>query len=627
MRGVGRRPLTLQEVLDGPQYTDAPDDDGNCRAQCGNYRDGAACRSADKEGYWTRGEGDDHTVCPPCRSTDVQSNPDDSPASNAELPSGEPVGDSKVRGAKYFPAARAAYHGVFTFFLGSWWRWLNESWEWNDPKMVRSSMGHKLGELYHGSADLLTSQSISGLFGPCDALFRLGTDEGEAAVLADQGATIDVDTGEKLEGVRWADGTMVNVTDKGEVVTTRNDDPKRVWCRRPPVPHAWGDGEVGDIAPFDEYLASLELSDDEVFMLKAAMGRTICEGMEDDMVVYLYGRGGNGKSTLLSIVAAICGAACHKAQLTDLCGRYDLGPVENARVVAVADLQKFEKRSKDMRAAVARIKSIAGGDKMPIERKYQAPYDAELKTTLWMAGNDPPAWADGSTETSWARRMVYIKFHKQFKEEEEGKTTDLRLISTPGLMQSVARYLVHFWADYVKNGYQRPQSILDKAREAANSGLSSLERWISEHLIAEEDWETPYADLLESYRLHVANEPGKCDEIPRGDLTRMTQACEAKPFQRNKARWYRGIKIRQPVSPPVAGDRPGGEESPPRNEDVSPPSVSPPSPGDDGAVKPGSYGDAGQWQPDRLSGNPGFQAAMAKHNTPVEGKGAPDEAF
>jgi putative DNA primase/helicase len=140
--------------------------------------------------------------------------------------------------------------------------------------------------------------------------------------------------------------------------------------------------------------------------------------MDDGAFYFFFGAGKNGKSVLLETLASIFGAYAGHARSELLeepkhggSPKHDLANLPGVRFL------HSEETNDGARFRAGTIKSLATGEKLTGEKKYQDPFEFHSQCKLFIGGNHKPR-LDGA-DFGLVRRLRLIPFTQTITEAEE----------------------------------------------------------------------------------------------------------------------------------------------------------------------------------------------------------------
>lgn len=155
-----------------------------------------------------------------------------------------------------------------------------------------------------------------------------------------------------------------------------------------------------------------------VSMFQELLGYSLTPETKREVMVWMFGEGGNGKSVAISVIEGLLGPMSMSIdfQTVGMPGNYDLADIPGKRVLFSTEAE----RNKFM--AEGYIKRIVTGDTINTRPIYGSTIRFKSTAKIWWSMNDKPMIRD-TTDSMW-RRMKLIPFLRKF---EEGKNADPEL--------------------------------------------------------------------------------------------------------------------------------------------------------------------------------------------------------
>jgi putative DNA primase/helicase len=188
--------------------------------------------------------------------------------------------------------------------------------------------------------------------------------------------------------------------------------------------------------------------DDKVQAVLELMGYTLMSHARHEMFVMLIGNGANGKSVLLAVLEALCGAA-------------------NTAGVQPANFdQKFQRAHLHMKLgnivteinqgavmADAELKGIVSGEPSTVEHKFKNPFTMRPFATCWFGTNHMPHTRDHSNAIF--RRAMILTFNRTFAKDEQDPQLKDKLIAE---LSGILNLCLAAYAQALQRGFTRPAS-------------------------------------------------------------------------------------------------------------------------------------------------------------------------
>ena len=144
--------------------------------------------------------------------------------------------------------------------------------------------------------------------------------------------------------------------------------------------------------------------DDLITYIQRAMGYSITGDQSEMVFFFCYGRGWNGKSTLLNTCRLVMGNYASQvppsAFMVDKNKRGGpdeaIASLKNKRLVCATELEDGQ------RLSVSLVKRMTGGEPLWCEHKFERGYNFQPTHKLWLSGNHEPVITD-TTNSIWYR--------------------------------------------------------------------------------------------------------------------------------------------------------------------------------------------------------------------------------
>jgi len=152
--------------------------------------------------------------------------------------------------------------------------------------------------------------------------------------------------------------------------------------------------------------------------LRRGVGYSLTGDVRCQVVFYVYGLGGNGKTTFLGEIKKVSGdysGKIHNDWLTEKAGNFSR-PKEGLANLAGKRFVLSSEFERTQRLALGTIKDFSGGETYTADRKYEHEFEFKPVGKLWMYGNYLPLIID-NTSSVW-RRFRLIPFNIEIGENE-----------------------------------------------------------------------------------------------------------------------------------------------------------------------------------------------------------------
>jgi putative DNA primase/helicase len=280
-----------------------------------------------------------------------------------------------------------------------------------------------------------------------------------------------------------------------------------------PVPGLMVVSRVTSVSPADEDTASPHFTTfldqatagDAGLMrfLQQFLGYCLTGVTNEQVLLFVYGPGGNGKSQLQKVVAEIMGdyartaamdtftASRHQRHLTEI------AMLDGARFVGMSETEKGQMWSQ------ARINQLTGGDPVTANYMRQDLFTFVPKFKLMVVGNHKPQL--GTVNDAARRRFLIVPF--LYKPDEPDKSLGAKLREE---YPAILRWMISGCLDWQANGFVLPD-IVKQATSDYFEDEDIFGRWIGEKCERGPDVKGKAAALYECWKdfaLANGEEPG-----------------------------------------------------------------------------------------------------------------------
>ena len=214
--------------------------------------------------------------------------------------------------------------------------------------------------------------------------------------------------------------------------------------------------EPGAVCPrFDAFLARVVPDEEIRAFLQRVLGYCLSGLVVEHVLLFLYGRGSNGKSTLLRVLQALLGRdyAAEAAPDLLLAKDWSAHPTELAELFGkrlVVCQESGEGRALDE----PRVKRLTGGDLITARRMREDFWTFEPTHKLWLSSNYRPK-IRGMDEGIW-RRVLLVPFAQEIPEPERDRELPAKLMEE---LPGVLAWGVRGWEEYRRGGLQPPEAV------------------------------------------------------------------------------------------------------------------------------------------------------------------------
>ncbi|MFZ4773715.1 MAG: phage/plasmid primase, P4 family [Terrimicrobiaceae bacterium] len=236
-------------------------------------------------------------------------------------------------------------------------------------------------------------------------------------------------------------------------------------------------------------------SQDLIRFLQKAIGYTLTGVVKEQCWFFLYGRGHNGKSTLIDVISKLLGEYTGKTGIETFLPKFqqqagntpEIAALDGARFVYASETEEGKS------LAAGRIKDMTGGEQISAMPKYRDPYNFYPVWKIWISGNHKPTIKD-TTISTW-RRIRMIPFSVQIPEQEQDQDLPVKLERE---LSGILKWAVEGCLAWQKEGLKPSKEITDATKAYQNS-QDILGKFIEECCIVSPRMIATAKNLYESY--------------------------------------------------------------------------------------------------------------------------------
>lgn len=234
----------------------------------------------------------------------------------------------------------------------------------------------------------------------------------------------------------------------------RNHDPRDLITRLVPVEY-----RPGAACPrYDAFLARVQPEADKRAFLHRWGGLSLTGDVSEQKLAFFYGKGANGKSTLVDTWATIAGDYAGTVPIETFLdqGRKRKGSDASPDLAALVGVRmlRTSEPEKGSKLAEALIKLATGGEPMPVRRLNRDPFDLHPAFKMIISGNHRPS-ISGVDDGIW-RRVMLVPWDVQIPDAEKDRQLIAKLQKeASGILNRLLEGLI----DWRLRGLQEPASV------------------------------------------------------------------------------------------------------------------------------------------------------------------------
>ena len=265
------------------------------------------------------------------------------------------------------------------------------------------------------------------------------------------------------------------------------------------------------------------------------IGYTMYSGNPLHAAVLLYGKGRNGKGTLIRVLKALLGERnCSAVGLHELTeNRFRTATLYGKLANLAGDL--------DSRwiANTAAFKAITGGDLVQAEHKFGHPFEFTPWAFPFYSANKAFGSADSSE--GWVSRWTVVPFPNTFGVDPD-RGLDAVLQAPDELRGVMARGVRALPALMSRGRFLQPESVI-AAKTAFIEASDAVRSWVGEYCTLGFDAWTPRTSLYRAYQMQTCTDGSKLLSS-REFYNRIEQISGIVAAKRDGVRGFRGIRLR-----------------------------------------------------------------------------------
>jgi putative DNA primase/helicase len=325
-------------------------------------------------------------------------------------------------------------------------------------------------------------------------------------------------------------------------------------------------------APVFERFFETVMPDEEMRrFLQRFFGYCLLGITTEHCLLFFYGAGRNGKSTLAELMLDLLGDYAVSMSIDSFAGDHqrkgseatpDLARLPGVRLVTA------EEPEQGVKLKGALIKKMTGGTKMDVRRLNQEFFEMMPHFKLVVSGNHKPIIVDDS-DGMWAR-VHMIPFDVQIPREQIDRELPTKLRAEKN---GVFAWMVRGAIDYLQHGLRPPKQVIEATEEYRQDSdpIGDFLRNGCEITGEQYDEEVP-GDLVDGFRIYAKK--NGLPEFNQATITRRLPDQAKKDWSANDGTkrqfWrarsngtvYRGIKIRSEYRAAAGARRTGDDDDP-----------------------------------------------------------------
>jgi len=249
--------------------------------------------------------------------------------------------------------------------------------------------------------------------------------------------------------------------------------------------------------------------------VQRSLGYSLTGSVQEQILLFLYGTGANGKTTLMNVVLGLTGDYGKQAAPDLLVAKGTTHPTEladlfGARFVASTEVEDGRKLAENL------TKQLTGGDRIKARYMRQDFWEFAPSQKIWLSANHKPE-VRGTDYAIW-RRIKLIPFGVTIrKEDQDSRLPEKLKEEMPGILAWAVRGCLEWQAE----GLGEPKEVT-QATESYKAEQDVLAAFIEECCVVEAGAWVKFKDLYAVYQAW-GTESGEPTETKRKFGNRLTE--------------------------------------------------------------------------------------------------------
>lgn len=335
--------------------------------------------------------------------------------------------------------------------------------------------------------------------------------------------------------------------------------------------------EAAECPAFERFLERIVPGPEVCEFLKRWFGYTITGLNHEQVFVFFYGEGANGKSTLVDTIARVLGDYAISIPFETLAGddrrkgadaTPDLVRLPGARLVRASEPEA------NMRLKEAQVKAFTGGEPILIRPLHKEFVEIVPEFKLVLSGNHEPV-IRGGDHGIW-RRTLIVPFEQQIPKAEMDRSLGDKLWAE---RDGILNWLIAGCLEYLESGLNPPDAVMAATaahRETQDPIMSFVDAAFEfpEAHIRNDDWHTPQTLYATYIRwCEVAAEKPFAQRTFSTQINKILPKLGSRRVKRNGIHVQCGFSINPDFKPREGDGASGGPSSDPRPVPLGEPDV------------------------------------------------------
>jgi putative DNA primase/helicase len=283
---------------------------------------------------------------------------------------------------------------------------------------------------------------------------------------------------------------------------------------------------------------------DLIRFVQRAVGYSLVGAIFDQIILFCWGTGANGKSTLLHALAKLLGDYAATLAAETLLARKadpalamnDLSTLQGARFVIAVESDMGR------RLAEARVKQLTSVEPIKVKRLFADVYTIAPTFKIWIASNHKPR-ITGTDEAIW-RRVKLIPFAVGIPDAEQDPTLGAKLEAE---REGILAWAVQGCLDWQREGLAAPEKIRE-ATAAYREQMDSMASFLAERCSVDTGATVTATELYDAF-LDWSKRSGETPP-PKQTFGLLLQERGFTSTRTNRSRKWLGLRVLTPLDDP-----------------------------------------------------------------------------
>ena len=251
---------------------------------------------------------------------------------------------------------------------------------------------------------------------------------------------------------------------------------------------------------FEQFISEIMSGNqDFIDLMQTWLGYFLLGDNPDNALLFMQGRGANGKSVLMNVIQKLLGNYCNTVPISVMIKSQRTTVGDDVMAILGYRVLLCRELSKDDKLNAAKIKLITGGDSDRVRGLYDTDYTTVEHIAKFVIGTNEVPLINDTSNGIW-RRIMYVPFQREFNESEQIKRLDKILIKEAN---GILNWALAGLKLYDEKGFVVPE-MSTKIKGELREEVNYVEKFISENYVINDDHKEPARQLHEAFLQWVA---------------------------------------------------------------------------------------------------------------------------